>query len=53
MRTGRPKRKDNPKRITVLLSAKHIRMLERIAATAPSRGYAIERLIESAAQGEK
>jgi hypothetical protein len=47
-RTGRPPRKDHPRRLTINLSERHIRLLNKLALVAPSRGYVIERLIEGA-----
>lgn len=47
-KAGRPKRKDNPQKLTLILSAKAIKALDKLSATAPSRGYVIERLIEQA-----
>jgi hypothetical protein len=48
-KVGRPKRRDNPRKLTVILSAKALSKLEKLSATAPSRGWVIERLIDAEA----
>jgi hypothetical protein len=47
-KAGRPKRKDNPQKLTVILSARAMKALNKLSAMAPSRGYVIEKMIEQA-----
>lgn len=44
---GRPKRKDSPVKLTVNLSGKALKKLNRISAESPSRGWFLEQLIEN------
>lgn len=50
MRTkrGRPKRKDNPRKLTLILSETALRALDRLSSKAPSRGWVVENLIMEA-----
>jgi hypothetical protein len=42
---GRPPRKDNPRKVTFLISEKAFAKLEKISAFKPSRGFVVEQLI--------
>jgi hypothetical protein len=42
---GRPRRKDNPTRITLTLSKRAYQVLERMSRFAPSRSAFVENLI--------
>lgn len=46
---GRPRRNDSPKRVTMNLSARSSKLLDRLSMNHPSRGRYVESLIEAAA----
>jgi hypothetical protein len=46
---GRPRRKDNPKRVSLFLSARSSQLLDRLSMNHASRGRFIETLLEAAA----
>jgi hypothetical protein len=50
---GRPPRKDKPQRISLNLSQRAYRQLERMSRFAPSRSALVENLLEEAARKEE